>query len=729
MRKTIFTALSIACALSLGARTVLDPGDERFLPQAESLTTPNGLKNFRATGNVANVIITLEDGFTAESLDVPGLEVESAFGTFVVASLPVTSIDALCELDGVKRVSVSRPARLLNNLGRQECNVDAVQKGLSDLPSAYNGAGVVVGLFDGGLDPNHINFKKADDITESRVKRVWTYTAYTGGRVTERAYSTPTQIAGFKTDDKDETHGTHVLGTAAGSYVNGTTSYHGVAPEADIAIACGSTTEASILKGVERIITYAEENNQPAVVNLSLGINIGAHDGSDSFTAALDALAERAVITLAAGNEGDRVVGVSGTFNSADHEIKTFVVPSENLKMINQYYGARYQTYGSAVDVWSEDDTPIEVSLALYNKTTGMVTYEMPLTTAGQYVASGTARKSGDLSNTQFTSAYTNSRMGGYLVLNPTNNRYMASISMDLQNKSVSTSILPAIIVKGTTGKRVDIYNDAYYIDFSSNDVAGYSGTIGENSINTWACGKNTISVGAFCVRNAVPYVGETLKDAVSFSSWGTLPDGRSLPHIMAPGSAIISSMSTPHVEESSSYDATYEPKKATATVDGKKYYWTVMGGTSMASPFMAGTAAVWLSANPSLSPADIRNIAVETANKSGRYEDIPKWGAGKVDVLAGTKMALNMSGLETIEKDGLSPLMVTTVGRGIFDIFLAGERNVTAYLYDMQGRVGAVTEGAGDNVTMDASHLSDGIYIIKVKGANNSFSQRVLIR
>ncbi len=722
MKKTLISALAVACSLSVSARATLDPGDERFFPVPVQAGMPGNLLKAGVTGDIVSVIVTLEDGFAAEDLAVEGLEVESAFGTFVVASLPVTSIDALCDLDGVKRVSVSRPARLLNNLGRQQTNTDAVQQGLQGLPAAYNGEGVVVGLFDGGLDPNHINFKNADNPSESRVKRVWKYTAYQSGRVNEIAYATPDRISSFTTDDKDETHGTHVLGIATGSYVNGTTSYHGVAPKADIAIACGSTTEAAILKGVERIISYAEENNQPAVVNLSLGINIGAHDGSDSFTQALDALAERAVITISAGNEGDRGAGISGVFESADHEIKTFVVPSYMLN------GTMYQAYGSSVDVWSEDETPIEVTLALYNKSTGSITYELPLSTTPQYVSCGTARKSGDLTNTQFTSAYSNSRMGGYLALSNVNNRYMAAISLDLLNKTRTSQIVPAIIVKGTPGKRVDLYNDQYYIDFASNNVPGYSYTEGENSINTWACGKNTISVGAFCVRNASPYIGERLNNMVSFSSWGTLIDGRELPHIAAPGSAIISSMSTPYLS-SYYFDEISTPKKATAIVDGTTYYWTVMGGTSMASPFMAGTAALWLSANPALTPSEIRDIAIETANTASPYDGSVKWGAGKVDVLAGTKRALQMSSLETIESDGLTPLMVTTVGRGMFDIFLAGERSVTAALYDMQGRLAATVSGDGDNVVMDASSLTDGIYIIKVNGANNSFSQRVVIK
>ena len=47
---------------------------------------------------------------------------------------------------------------------RKEIGVDKIHQGV-DLPQAYTGKGVVTGIVDGGIDPNHINFLKPDGST------------------------------------------------------------------------------------------------------------------------------------------------------------------------------------------------------------------------------------------------------------------------------------------------------------------------------------------------------------------------------------------------------------------------------------------------------------------------------------------------------------------------------------------------------------------------------------
>lgn len=43
--------------------------------------------------------------------------------------------------------------------------------------------------------------------------------------------------------------------------------------------------------------------------------------------------------------------------------------------------------------------------------------------------------------------------------------------------------------------------------------------------------------------------------------------------------------------------------------VNGQHYYYGVMNGTSMATPVVTGIIALWLQANPDLTPADIVRI------------------------------------------------------------------------------------------------------------------------
>lgn len=68
---------------------------------------------------------------------------------------------------------------------------------------------------------------------------------------------------------------------------------------------------------------------------------------------------------------------------------------------------------------------------------------------------------------------------------------------------------------------------------------------------------------------------------------------------------------------------------------------YTMISGTSMACPFVAGTCALLLSVNPSLTPAQIKNILQATATHLPDYQDY-QVGAGFLNVYAAVDMAFN---------------------------------------------------------------------------------------
>ena len=92
------------------------------------------------------------------------------------------------------------------------------------------------------------------------------------------------------------------------------------------------------------------------------------------------------------------------------------------------------------------------------------------------------------------------------------------------------------------------------------------------------------------------------------FSSRGPTKDGRIKPDIMAPGVTIAAAISNP------SYLADPYGFLLGLTLGCGDACYTVVSGTSMATPFVAGVAADMLSANPALTPDDIRQIMTSTA-------------------------------------------------------------------------------------------------------------------
>ncbi|MEI9954036.1 MAG: S8 family serine peptidase [Pseudomonadota bacterium] len=115
-------------------------------------------------------------------------------------------------------------------------------------------------------------------------------------------------------------HGTHVASLAAGNgLASPTPRYIGVAPEATYVVSRvaqnnGSIQDADVLRAVKFVFDRAEELGMPAVVNLSLGSDFGAHDGSSALEMGLGSLVGptfpgRAIV-VAAGNSAGLYEGI-----------------------------------------------------------------------------------------------------------------------------------------------------------------------------------------------------------------------------------------------------------------------------------------------------------------------------------------------------------------------------------------------------------------------------------
>jgi len=95
------------------------------------------------------------------------------------------------------------------------------------------------------------------------------------------------------------------------------------------------------------------------------------------------------------------------------------------------------------------------------------------------------------------------------------------------------------------------------------------------------------------------------------FSSRGPTADGRVKPDVCLPGTDIVSALAA--------------GTGAGQPVDDR---YTQMSGTSMATPHAAGLAALLLQAKPELSPAEIKQVIMETALDLG--QDANAQGAGR---------------------------------------------------------------------------------------------------
>lgn len=525
------------------------------------------------------------------------------------------------------------------DIAKKYFNADHILTG-NGFDQLYTGKGVVVGICDIGFDPLHPTFLDADG--KSRVKRITQYKEREGIRIQlegDDAYRE------WGTDDPDSYHATHVCGILAG---NGAGSpYTGIALDADIVVSTSTLSDVGLLAGVEDIIDYAKEVGKPAVINLSMGNYIGAHDGSSLFSQYLDFCSEDAIIVLSAGNEGNRTNTLYYRFTDAKPEV--------SFRLGNSVNWMQTEMYG-ATDIWSGTDRPLSIRISIYDDETKSTVYSYPDLNLADY---DSHTFTWNPERPDFPGAILDGYLTVYGGIDPENGRYQALLTYDFKSPTLLdrgwAKYVIRVDVAGTPGNDVDIFSDGSYTR-----LMGLEGNPAPNtsmSISDLACGFNVISVGMYGNRSAwqvnrpdTEYSGEITElstgygeaETVIHSSYGTLRDGRALPLTVAPGAPLVSSYSRFHAER--------HPEKPYLMLDAP---WLSEPGTSMASPYVAGFIATWLEAIPSLSIDDAMRI-IENSNRHDISDAFnPRNINGWFDPREALLFALRDNGVDCIE-DGM---------------------------------------------------------------------------
>lgn len=680
-------------------------------------------------------IVTLAADADASVLKANGCEISSQVADMVVVKAPLSVLETLANLDEVKAIDFGNQATPYLDVARSLTNVDIVHEGSDDALSghAFTGKGVSVGLYDTGLDPNHAAFYDAAT-GKSRVKAIYLERSNGAGSEITNA----DDIATFTTDDQTETHGTHVLGIIAGSkgvegkYAvtgksgaqTGSIPYYGAAPEADIVVGCGDFYNECILDGIAKVVNKGTELGQPAVINLSLGSNSGSHDPSSTTGKFLDELGKKAIICISAGNEGDENMAVKQAFSARRNYLKTVVSGNTSASATLSY----------TVEFWSDDATVFDFDIVLYDKLEQGITDKFTVNNLNNRTASWSASESSAMAE-QYTSSTSFRVTSG---IDSATGRYYVYVQAYVQPKGATSAVLGYNIV-GTSGHTVYGYvntlsNSQDDAVFASENITGYTNGTPDGSINGFGCGYNMISVGAYVSRTSAPYIGGSsymgsgrVGEIASFSSYGQTGDGRQLPHVCAPGAQIVSSISTYYTRNLSSFSA--DRTNAVSSLYNRDSYYYPMQGTSMSSPFVAGVVALWLEAWPDMTVSQCHDI-IDATSKFETTMESKRWGAGKIDALAGLKMAIqNSASLNNVQADITDKnLVIENLGGRQYEISLVNTSKITVNVYNTQGGLVLSNSANADSVTIDASQLVDGIYVVAVSTPDGQVSRKLAI-
>jgi subtilisin family serine protease len=401
-------------------------------------------------------------------------------------------------------------------------------------------------------------------------------------------------------------HGTHVSGIAAG---NGHASwgwFTGIAPDADLIVVASSSElgttlgrSVRVFEAFTSIVTWAGTMGRPVVINQSQGMNGGGHSGETVLETGLDNLARQpgVVIVKSAGNEQELRIHAGG--HIAQGQTIALELSVENNNILDDI-----------LELWYDGED--QISLALQPPGS----QPLPFVTPG---ADG-----------QFETLAGNS----------------VSVDFDLDMDSTGDTLATIILTRGEAAfiqpgiwkllLRADAINvgrfDAWIErtvrnqpPFSEQTRFTEASADHTRTISVPGTARRIITVGSYITR---PRVGapSSVGNISSFSGRGPTRYGIQKPEIVAPGEGIVAARASQSFAEPFS-----------------SWWYTVMGGTSMAAPHVTAAAALILSVRRDLTCEQVKQILMQTARRDGFAVSAPDntWGAGKLDILAAVARAL----------------------------------------------------------------------------------------
>jgi minor extracellular serine protease Vpr len=461
--------------------------------------------------------------------------------------------------------------------------------------SATAGEGVKVAIIDTGIDVHHPCF---DDTGYPSQKQSGD-TRFTNNKViVARVFNNKTPSQKY-TPEAIQDHGTHVAGTVACNFdtaaeVNGVTipyGVSGVAPRALLGnynVFPGNVTNARSEDILNALeAAYADGMD---IANMSLGGN--AHGIQDLLTMAVNNLDEAdMVVAVAAGNSGPGY----GTVESPGSAARALTAGASTVP---HFVGAPVtvgtSTYGAASGDFATTSSDLTAPLAVVaGSTNGLDTACSPVSVdlSGDIalISRGVCTFSAKIRNAQDAGAV------AVLVANNVAGDPVAMASDGTPNQPT----VPAYMVSLNDGQ-----------DLATHDTE--TATIGA-------------SLQYFLTSNVDIMAG--------FSGQGpTDVDFRVKPDVVAPGVNVLSSI-----------PLSYCGQAATTC-------WAFFQGTSMATPHLAGSAAIVRQQHPDWSAAEIRSAIVNTADqgvlkdyKTGTQvvDDANIAGAGREDLLSAVEASV----------------------------------------------------------------------------------------
>jgi len=558
-----------------------------------------------------------------------GLDVRQrfAFETLwngVSVNMPAAQVGALSSVPGVVAVSPVVPFSLTADEPSAEGELPAASGaadpelshslGLvgADIAHAqgYTGAGVKVAVIDSGVDYRNPDLGGCPAVGPGcKVAKGWDFVGDDFDSNSDNSTYNPVAVPDpdprpcnpIEADRRaqapgagvsDAGHGTHVAGIVAAKAGPESGAVTGVAPDATLfayrVFGCNGSTDSDIMiAAMER--AYADGAQ---VVNMSIGAALVNFPDYPTSVAADNLVSRGVVVVTSIGNSGD-----TGLFSASSPGVGNRVIGTASV----QNTAAPFKSF----DV-TNGTTTLHVPYNRLNDTRIAPTSGA----AGEivYVGRGCPKGSGSAPNPPLDAddPYLADASGKVALIL----RGYCSFNDKYQHAVDSGATAVVIMNDGADPTRVGMFNGGFTTD---RGVVGVTTTFTDGKAIQDLAGTKTMTWTDETVESNDPLAGQIS----STSSWGLTSDLQLKPDISAPGGNI---RSTWPIEQ----------------FDGHN----VIGGTSMASPHVAGAAALLLSARAGMTPEQVRQALLNTGTPfasipvPGRADSTARQGAGLLSVM-----------------------------------------------------------------------------------------------